>query len=207
MSYLISFLYLEFSSSILTLIFHLFLRLLLIFCLATIIIRLSQNQNRNIIASLLIAVTILGLGLRLWEAAYACHRFLETPPMLIGDEGRYDDLAISVLEGEFFQQPVSTPVYPLFLSLFYFVFGHSYPQVIFGQAIIGAISIPLTYFLARRFTDKSFSLLAATFVSVWPILISQVGRLYTEVLYTNLFLVNRLLISLSSTAHYINRLS
>jgi 4-amino-4-deoxy-L-arabinose transferase-like glycosyltransferase len=153
--------------------------------------RIPPRHNRQIVILVLIGLTLLGLFLRLWVAG-TTQRFLDTPVQLIGDEARYEDLACALLQGEFFLWPGSTPIYPLFLASIYVIFGHSFMAVLYGQAVIGAASVLLTYCLARRFTGSRSSLVAAELIALHPSLISQVGYLYTEVLYMFLFLLTLL---------------
>jgi 4-amino-4-deoxy-L-arabinose transferase-like glycosyltransferase len=159
--------------------------------IGAIIMRVSPQHNRQIVILVLIGLTLLGLFLRLWVVG-TTQRFFDTPVKLIGDEARYDDLAYALLQGEFFLWPGSTPIYPLFLASIYMIFGHSYTAVLYVQAVIGAASVLLTYCLARRFTGTRSSLVAAELVALHPSLISQVGYLYTEVLYMFLFLLTLL---------------
>lgn len=142
-------------------------------------------------AVVLVGLTVAGLVLRLWIAS-STYRLIGTPALLNGDESRYDDLAYALLQGHFFEWPGSTPVYPLFLAACYFIFGHSYAAVLYVQAFVGALAIPLTYWLARRFTQQNYAMLAALLVAISPMLILQVNSLYTEVLYTALLLLTLL---------------
>ena len=187
-SYLNFLRYFEIPSDPLAIGLYIVLKLFVLCFIALIVIRISKRDKTQIVILLLLGLTIMGLGLRLWEAANT-YRLHVTPAKLIGDELRYDDLGWSITQGKFFEWPGSTPIYPLFLALCYLIFGHSYSAVIYVQAFIGAGTIPLTYFLARRFTDRRYSLLSAMLIAVHPSLIFQVGHIYTEVLYTNLFML------------------
>jgi 4-amino-4-deoxy-L-arabinose transferase-like glycosyltransferase len=148
-------------------------------------------NNRQAVNIALVCITILGIALRLWVAV-TYDRLLGSPVQLIGDEPRYDYLAYSLLKGEFFQKPLATPIYPLFLAVCYWFFGHSYAAVQYIQAFVGSTVIPLTFILAKRFTDMKSSLLAAVIVALIPALIYQVPIIYTEVLYTPLLLLTTL---------------
>jgi hypothetical protein len=130
-----------------------------------------------------VGLTLQGLLLRL-VAAHDAHALLVSPGQLFGDEPGYDYLAVRLLDGHFFDWPARTPVYPLFLTACYWMFGHSFGAVLYAQAAVGASVIPLTFLLARRFTRPGWALLAAGLVAVHPALIGHVTRLYTEALYT-----------------------
>jgi 4-amino-4-deoxy-L-arabinose transferase-like glycosyltransferase len=148
-------------------------------------------HNRHAITLALICLMLLGLALRL-RAVGTTQRLLDTPARLIGDEPRYDNLAHALLQGEFFQEPTATPVYPLFLAACYLIFGRVYAVVLYVQALVGVAVIPLTYRLALRFTGRRSALLAAALIALSPALIGHTGYLYTEVLYTFLLLLTLL---------------
>lgn len=65
-------------------------------------------------------------------------------------------------------------------------------MVLYVQAFVGSIAIPLTYVLARHFIGKKSSLMAAGLIALHPALIGQVAVLYTEALYTLLLLLTLL---------------
>jgi hypothetical protein len=159
--------------------------------IGAIVMRIPPRNNRRFITLALICLTLVGLTLRL-RVVGTTQRLLTMPAQLIGDEPRYEEATRALLQGDFFPLPITTPVYPLFLAACYTVFGHSYAAVLLVQALIGTAAIPLTYRLAHRFTSKRSSLLAAAIVALCPCLISYVGYLYTEVLYTLLLLLTLL---------------
>jgi len=149
---------------------------------------IPSTADRRTSRILLIGLTVLGLAFRLWAAANN-ERFHDFPVRLVGDEPGYDALARALLDGRFFESPERTPVYPLFLAACYLIFDRSYPAVLYAQAFVGAATILLTYRLARHFTSRKGSLLAAALVALNPILIRQVTMLFTETLYTLLLLL------------------
>ncbi|MEO6229090.1 MAG: glycosyltransferase family 39 protein [Ferruginibacter sp.] len=138
---------------------------------------------------LLLLITISGLLARFYFAWQLNHSLPDSPTRLVGDETGYDGLAEALFYGSFFQWPGRTPVYPLFLAACYWAFGHSVAMAVYMQVFAGAIAIPLTYILSRRYTTVKVSLVAAAIVAFHPSLILQVTRLYTEVLYTPLLLL------------------
>lgn len=139
--------------------------------------------------TILLGLIALGFGLRLWMAWSANQVLPDSPDRLKGDETGYDGLAYWLTQGSFSTWSGRVPVYPVFLAACYLVFGHSYARTLYIQAFIGALTIPLTFFLARRFTQEKSALLAAALVAVDPALIFHVVRLYTEILYTPLLLL------------------
>lgn len=151
--------------------------------------RIPRLPGRQAVILVVIGVTLLGLGLRLWLAWRANQWLPNTPDRLVGDEPGYDWLASELVQGRFFEWPGRTPVYPMFLALCYVLFGHSYAAVLYAQAFVGAAAIPLTYRLARRFVGPRSSLLAAGLIALNPALAYHVTRLYSEILYTPLLLL------------------
>ena len=149
----------------------------------------GRPHTHRAIILILIGLTLLGLVLRLWAAWDTNQRLPDTPERLRSDELANNGLAYLLLQGSFFQSPVETPVYPLFLAACYLVFGHSYVMVLYIQAFVGAAVIPLTWLLARRFTSEKLSLLAAALVALHPSLILRATRLHSENLYIPLLLL------------------
>ncbi len=139
--------------------------------------------------AILIGLTVLGLGLRLFMAWSTNQVLPDSPDRLDGDETGYEGLAYWLTQGYFFNWPGRVPVYPTFLAVCYLIFGRSPATVLYVQAFVGALTIPLTFLLARRFTGEKGSLLAAMLVAVHPALIFHVRVLYTEVLYAPLLLL------------------
>lgn len=137
----------------------------------------------------LLALVAVGLVLRLWAAWETNQRLPDTPDRLVGDEVSYDWPARELLQGSFFPSVGRPPVYPLFLAACYVAFGYSFATVLYVQAFVGATTVLLTYLLARRFLDRSSSLVASTLVAGHPILIRHGQSLYTEVLYTCLLIL------------------
>lgn len=149
---------------------------------------IPSSTDRRTALVVLAGLAFMGLVFRLSTAAPP-GRLHDIPPRFIGDEAGYNALAEGLLNGRFFESPETTPVYPLFLAAVYLIFDRSYPAVLYVQAFIGAATIPLTYSLARHFTSRKESLLAGALIAWNPILISHVGLLYMEALYTLLLLL------------------
>jgi len=109
---------------------------------------------------------------------------------LVGDETHYEGLAYALLQGAFFQWPGRVPVYPLFIAATYYALGERSPtRLLYVQAFLGVVVVPLTYLLARRLTGLIPALVAAGIVALNDALIAHAGQIYTEILYTPLLLV------------------
>ncbi len=109
---------------------------------------------------------------------------------LTGDEIAYEELAYALLQGAFFQSPVRVPVYPMFIAATYYALGERSPaKLLYVQAFVGVVAVPLTYLLARRLTGIIPALLAAGIVALDDSLIWHARGIFTETLYTPLLLV------------------
>lgn len=76
------------------------------------------------------------------------------------------------------------PLYPLFLSLVYFVFGHSFFAVRAIQTMINATTCVIIYFIARQVFGEKSALLTAFIAAVFPAFIAYTGYILTEILFT-----------------------
>jgi 4-amino-4-deoxy-L-arabinose transferase-like glycosyltransferase len=141
--------------------------------------------------SLLVLVALL---LRLHVAWQRNHESPDAAALrLAGDEINYDRLASALLQGSFFQWPGRPPVYPLFIAATYYALGErSLAKLLYVQAFVGTLAVPLTYLLARRLTGVIPALVAAGIVGFDDALILHTRQIYTEVLYTLLLLVTLL---------------
>jgi hypothetical protein len=176
------------DSSILEAALYLLVGLLILTSLG-LVIYVTPVDNRTVFVLVLVCLTLLGLILRL-GLAWNTNQFLpDTPARLSASELSVDAWASSLHLDSWFQWQGRTPIYPLFLAAYYLVLGHSYAMVLYLQAVIGAMAIPLTYLLARRFTGIKLSLLAAALVALHPTLTAQVTRLSDEALFTVLLLL------------------
>ena len=145
----------------------------------------SCSALRPYLAALLILVAA-GFALRL-AAAWNINQVLpDTADRLVGDEWSYDLLARELLQGTFSTQAGRTPIYPLFLAFCYSAFGDSFARALYVQTLISVMAVPLTFRLARYFTDVPSSVIAASLVAFHPVLIRQAENIYTEAFYTPL---------------------
>lgn len=145
-------------------------------------------------AWVVLALSVLVLVALLLRLHIAWQRHHESPDelvlRLVGDETRYEGLANALLQGVFFQWPGRVPVYPLFIAATYYALGERAPaKLLYVQAFIGALAVPLTYLLARRLTGMIPALLAAGIVVLNDALLEHTRQIYTEILYTPLLLV------------------
>src|SRR5262249_31007997 len=77
------------------------------------------------------------------------------------------------------------PVYPLFIAAVYWALGERSPaKLLYVQAFVGVVVVPLTYLLARRLTGSIPALIVAGVGALNDVLIDHARQIYTEVLYT-----------------------
>jgi 4-amino-4-deoxy-L-arabinose transferase-like glycosyltransferase len=109
---------------------------------------------------------------------------------LAGDEIGYEEFAYALLQGTFFPSPVRVPAYPMFIAAAYYTLGERSPaKLLYVQAFVGVLAVPLTYLLARRVTRIIPALVAAGIVALDDSLIWHARGIFTEILYTLLLLV------------------
>jgi 4-amino-4-deoxy-L-arabinose transferase-like glycosyltransferase len=108
---------------------------------------------------------------------------------LAGDEVGYEELAYALLQGSFIQSPVRVPAYPMMIATIYYALGERSPiKLLYVQAFVGVIAVPLTYLLARCLTGIIPALVAAGVVALDDSLIWHARGIYTEIEYTPLLL-------------------
>src|SRR5262249_51860614 len=113
----------------------------------------------------------------------------QLPIPLVSDETHYEGLAHGLLQGEFFQWPGRVPVYPLFIAATYRALGERSPtKLLYVQALVGVVVVPLTYLLARRLTGTIPALVAAGGVVFDDALVGHAREIYAEILYLPLLL-------------------
>jgi hypothetical protein len=142
--------------------------------------------------AILALVTLVGAGLRVATAWNQNRRWPDDASRLAGDECGYEGLGYDLTQGYFFLWPGRVPVYPMFVAATYKLVGARSPAaVLYAQAGVSALAVPLTFWLARRFMRQSMvaPLLAASIVAVDPALISYVRWMYTEAIYTPLLVL------------------
>jgi len=144
-------------------------------------------------------LAVLALVLRLtFVLAY------EQYPAFLADDRGYDDVAVNLAAGKGFvaqaesgkegtvHEPVVAfgPVYPAFLALIYALFGHSTEAVRLIQAILGAVTVLVVYYVAAEAFDEQVAHWAGLFAAVHPALIIYSGMLITETLFAGLLVLS-----------------
>ena len=145
------------------------------------------------------AIVLLAFGVRLAWALYS-----KADPT----DGRFDDsllyhfLAIGIRDNFSYVNPFTgvptgiwPPGYPTFLAGVYSLFGTSVEAAKVVQAVLGALTVGAVYILGRQLFDRAAAGLAALLLAVMPGQIFFTGILWSEVLFTLLFVVSLIAIA------------
>ena len=143
------------------------------------ILRVDKDDYKR-----LAAVVCFALAVRIvWTLVF------QTAPA--SDAAAYDGLAWRLAEGYGYVAANGAPTafwpvgYPAFLSAIYTVFGHSWLAAGVANALLGSISVALTYRLAREFLPCRPSILAAALMALIPShIVSFTAVLLTQSLHT-----------------------
>jgi hypothetical protein len=136
------------------------------------------------------ALVFAGLVLRFERVGRANATSPAGPERLVGDEPGYNDLALALLHGDFFDWPGRVPLYPSVLAGFHLLTRQSYDGVPYLQALLGVTVIPLTYLLARRaFARAAPGLIAAFLAASSFVLAEESPRFLSEILFTPVLLL------------------
>ncbi len=146
------------------------------------------DNERNFIIILLSAAFII----RLLYIIIIVH--LDALPT--GDGIDYDMIAMNIINGQGFSWypgvPISyrPPLYQFFLAGIYFLFGHSYAAVRIIQALIGALTCIITYFIGKELYNKKIGRLSSLFLAFYPSAIYFSGHIYTEGIFIFLLTIS-----------------
>ena len=94
----------------------------------------------------------------------------------------YYKIAVDLAEGKGYDSAFTTPLYPLFLSGIYRIFGDSYLSVRIIQSFVGTVSVLLIYLLGRDVFSRKVGLIGSFITAFYPIFIFFTGLLLTETL-------------------------
>jgi len=149
-----------------------------------------SGSGNTRLTGLLIAVLVVGLGLRVANLADISNSPFFTRPVIDGQA--YDTWAMSIVKGDAPAQPFyQDPLYPYFLALVYSVFGHSYWAVYVCQLALAMLLLLLVYDTTRCLFDRRAAIAAAAMAALYkPLLFyeSQVEKTSLAVFLTALFL-------------------
>lgn len=136
---------------------------------------------------ILMAIFLLALIARLVFA-------LQSNNIPSSDAYVYDTLGVSLAEGRGYidnngsAHSFYPPAYPVFLSLIYKIFGHSYIYVRIIQSMLGAFSCVLIYLIGKRIYSAFSGVLAGFISAMYLPFIKSAGLLLTESVFTFILL-------------------
>lgn|GEM_PF-6660108 len=126
---------------------------------------------------------------------------LSGPFLLAGDAASYHSIAQNLLQGNGFQNtagevPVLPPLYPLFLSFLYLLFGQNFFMVQLIQILLNLAAVFMAYLIVKKYFLKNsfFSLLFLFLGVLYPFFIYWSRYLLTDI---NFVFLNILLIYLT----------
>ena len=137
----------------------------------------------------LFLIFLLALLLRVAFIIFYDHGKMLQNQLYAPDEYSYDQIAVNFLNGKGLVTDDGLyarrgPVYPLFLAIIYFIFGHSYVAVRFIQAIIGSSTPLLIFFIAKKLVCIEIAIIASWLSFLYYPFIYQPAYLSNEILFT-----------------------
>lgn len=111
------------------------------------------------------------------------------------DSYSYDNIAVNLVSGHGYTDEnykltmEREPVYPFFLALVYFIFGHNYPVVQLIQILLFLITLVYVYKIALIVFDEIRARWAFTFTAFFPTLLNYPAYILSETLFTLLLAV------------------
>lgn len=129
---------------------------------------------------ILLTILLFGLILRLTAIFIIPDRIIQ------GDAAGYENCALDILSGKGLPRTATRPpLYPLFLSGVYLLFGHNVLSASIVQSIISTITIFLVYLLTKEiFQKEKIALLASFLTAIDPFLVYFTGNITSETLFT-----------------------
>jgi len=136
-------------------------------------------MKNNKLKQVLFAIFIVAVFLRLW-AVFSQEEIKKMPER---DAAGYDEMAVNLASGHGFSEltdggsmrPVlyRTPLYPVFLSFIYSIFGHSYIVVKIIQAVLGALFCIIIFYITYIiYEDTIIGIIAAAFTALYKPFVS-----------------------------------
>jgi 4-amino-4-deoxy-L-arabinose transferase-like glycosyltransferase len=146
--------------------------------------RLERTCGGRARAAVLVAIVLLGLGLRLDYA-------IRAPQQPVDDAEAYARISRAMFEGEGYTQGRGfeylqsasnyQPGLPLFVTGVYEVRGEADEETArIVLALLSALAIPFAFLLGRRLAGPNAGLIAAVPVAIYPALLEYSGMLMTE---------------------------
>ena len=142
----------------------------------------SSSQPRG--AAWLSVICVLAFALRVYVISHMREMGL------FADMQEYHDRAMHLLQtGTLTPDAFRVPFFPIFIAGVYKLFGAQLFAVRIAQAVLGTITVALTYAAARRVVSIRGALFAAVIVAFYPALILYSAYTMAEALFTFLALL------------------
>lgn len=117
-------------------------------------------------------ITLLALGLRLWRLDSAVYRPVDEINFMAAVNALWEKPDIQILkpfaEITASKVPAFTWIYPLLQSISVGLLGNDFWGLRFASALIGALTVPALYGLARQLFNRPLALLAALTLATFP---------------------------------------
>jgi|GEM_PF-1096265 len=134
-------------------------------------------------------LVIAGAAILLRLIYILIHDPIPQPYQLDLDEIDFSYLGQNVAEGNGFTDKYGDstttrfPLYPLFLGIIYYLFGYHIITVFILQALLGAATPILAYYICREYFSEKISMFAARIAAVYPSYIEYAAYLMSENLF------------------------
>ncbi len=141
------------------------------------------NRKSGLVYALLIVA--IGLVLRLL--------WISVKGLSHTGDALYEQLAVNLLQGHgftgmdhppFTPTAVRPPLYPAWIAFIYLLFGQNLMAVFYSQALIGALTSLIVYWIGKELHSEKLGLLAAFLFVIHPYPQLYVTSLFVEVLYS-----------------------
>lgn len=132
------------------------------------------------------AVFIFAFILRIVYVQQLSHTYFFAPFRGGYDDYIFDRWALEILQGNWIGDPViyiyRMPLYVYFLSLMYYLFGHSYWVVYIAQSLLGAATCVLVYGIGRALFSPAVGVIAGILTALYGPFLFYGGMLVGETL-------------------------
>ena len=110
----------------------------------------------------------------------------------------YDTYAINLIKDHYYHlgdlRTFRAPLYPFFLAVIYFIFGHSFAAAKIIQVFIGSLTCVLTYLIGLEIAGRKAANISGFLACIYFALFDNSAYISTETLFTFLFAVSVLLL-------------
>jgi 4-amino-4-deoxy-L-arabinose transferase-like glycosyltransferase len=156
----------------------------------------SLLYNNKMKAIITLAIICLSLRLSFFVAVKPWVPAVRDSVIVTGDAAGYHNLARSIIDHHRFSSEangtpnaIRTPLYPLFISLFYFLFGPLPWIVLLAQTVLDSMTCLLLYATLKLVSGPKVAFYSALFYAIDPFLILFSVSLMSDILFVFLCVV------------------